>query len=151
LNPNRFPCRGRVMPNTPPSNSHADAFAIAAFLLALTGLFLFRRLWLRLLGPVFVYEADRTARRGRTFALRGIYVLSLLFVIYLTHPRISSMSVKPVETVDLAMRRGFAPPMASTREDDSATVNKVMGRFATQFSNAFLVAQAVVVLLLTPV
>src|SRR5258708_30792517 len=70
-----------------------DALAVGAVLALLACAFLFRRLWLRLLGPMFVYEADRVARRGRTFAIRAVYVFALLGVIYLTYPRVEAMTL----------------------------------------------------------
>src|SRR5262245_3059553 len=72
-----------------------DAAAVGALLALMAAAFLLRRVWLRLLGPVFVYEADRTTRRGRTFAIRVLYVLALLVVIYLTYPRVEFMTVDP--------------------------------------------------------
>src|SRR5882672_20704 len=98
-----------------------DAIASGGFLLLLTLLFLFRRLWLRLLGPVFVYEADRVARRGRTFLLRALYVFGLLIALYLVYPHGQEMTLN------------------------------VASQFAERFTFVFLIVQAAVMMLLTPV
>ena len=62
----------------------------------MAGAFLFRRLWLRLLWPRCSCT-KRTAppHRGRTFAIRVLYVLALLAVIYLTYPRVKVMTLFP--------------------------------------------------------
>ena len=123
-----------------------ETVAVGAALVLLAVLFMFRRLWIALLGPVFVYESDRVARRGRTFAVRVVYVLALLLVIYLTYPRIEVMSLDP-EFNHLSQVRLNDTLLDRYLE----SVPKVMERFAADFSHAFLIAQAVVVLLLTPV
>jgi ABC-type transport system involved in multi-copper enzyme maturation permease subunit len=90
--------------------------AAALFLAAL----LSRRLWLRLLGPVFACEAVRQSRRGRTIALRGVYAAVLLAVLFVVVP----------------------PSLAPNR--------LALDKLAHEFSRAFLVAQAAAVLILTP-
>src|SRR5262245_23419771 len=47
-------------------------------ILLLSLVLLLRRGWIKLLGPVFVYDAIRSARRGRYFLVRGIYTGSIL-------------------------------------------------------------------------
>src|SRR5258708_40248103 len=74
-----------------------DALAVGAVLALLACAFLFRRLWLRLLGPMFVYEADRVARRGRTFVLRAVFVLILLVAMFLCYPRAVSIPSASLE------------------------------------------------------
>ena len=113
-----------------------DVIAVAVALLLLSGVFLIRRLWLRLLGPVFVYEADRVARRGRTSVVRVVYVLVLLGILFLSHPRVEVMTLDP---------------NSDPRVVYPQSVQQVLSRFAAEFSHAFLIAQAVVVLLLTPI
>jgi ABC-type transport system involved in multi-copper enzyme maturation permease subunit len=41
--------------------------------------------WLVLFGPVLFYDLVRTARRGRSFLLRGAYALALLVVLFLVY------------------------------------------------------------------
>jgi len=53
--------------------------------------FFARRGWLNLFGPVLFYDLVRLARQGRTFVLRGAYVLALLIVLFVVYSR------RPVE------------------------------------------------------
>src|SRR5262245_38023725 len=103
-----------------------DALAVSTVLALIACAFVFRRLWLRLLGPVFVYEADRLARRGRTFLLRAIYVLALLVVIYITYPRVQVMTFHGGSDDEESVIASFSgrPP------GNTASVQAVMSRFA---------------------
>src|SRR5262245_14274892 len=105
-----------------------SALAIAAVLVLLAVVLLLRPVWLRLLGPVFVYESDRMARKGRVFLVRCLFIAALLLVIYLVYPRGVVFDVYNEEQV-----------------------RKVMSQFAIAFSNGFLIAQCAVILLLTPI
>src|SRR5207253_526999 len=91
-----------------------DGVAVGAALALMASAFLFRRLWLRLLGPVFVYEADRVARRGRTFVLRALFVVLLLLAMYLCYPRADMIPLQDLE--------------------------QEFTRFADRFSGVFLIA-----------
>src|SRR5713101_3453369 len=93
----------------------ALAIAAASYLFLL----LTRRFWLRLLGPVFVFEATRLSRRKTFPALRTVYAAALLVVLFVIAPIRLEVS------------------------------NDALNQFATEFSRAFLVAQSAVVLLLT--
>src|SRR5258708_18530855 len=79
-----------------------------------------RRFWLWLLGPVFAYESARLARQGRVIVLRGIYVVGLLALLYAIVPA----------TLEVA--------------------EEALDHVAFEFSRAFLLAQAAVVMLVTP-
>src|SRR5437870_3880271 len=111
------------LPNLPGLTN--DALAVGAVLALMAGAFLFRRLWLRLLGPMFVYEADRVARRGRTFVLRAVFVLVLFVAMFLCYPRAGTIS--------------------------PAELEREYTRFAEQFSYIFLIVLAAGVFFLTPV
>src|SRR5258708_4776179 len=88
------------------------ALVVAAglFLAAL----LTRRLWLRLLGPVFACEVVRQSRQGKTIVLRGVYAALLLAILF---------------TV--------VPAAIATNKD-------ALENLANEFSRAFLVVQAAV-------
>ncbi|MFL5340706.1 MAG: ABC transporter permease [Gemmataceae bacterium] len=107
-----------------------SAWAVVAVLLGLTAMLLLRRVWSRLLGPVFVWETERLARRSGTFVLRVLFIAALLAALYSAWP-----AVKVIPT--------------GAGGDELSVM--VMRRFSQEFSNAFLVAQSAVLLLLTPV
>jgi ABC-type transport system involved in multi-copper enzyme maturation permease subunit len=98
-----------------------SALAIAAALVLLAAVLMLRPLWLRLLGPVFVYESDRVARKGRVFLLRCLFIAASLTLLLLVYPHCEYLSLN------------------------------AMSRFAHDFTDAFLIGQGVVVLLLTPI
>jgi ABC-type transport system involved in multi-copper enzyme maturation permease subunit len=114
-----------ALQNLPPS-----AWAVATALLAVTLAILLRPMWGRLLGPVFVWESERLARRGNTFILRVVFIGALLAALYSAWP---TVEVLP----------------ASLEAQDSLSL-VVMRRFSREFSNAFLVALSAVLLLVTP-
>jgi len=107
--------------NWPQPSEFAPLLLALAIVLATASFFLLRRLWGRLVGPVFVYEADRVARKGRVFLVRVLFAAAILIVLYAVFPTAEHL-------------------------DD-----RVMNRFALDFSNAFSIAQAAVVLFLTPI
>jgi ABC-type transport system involved in multi-copper enzyme maturation permease subunit len=79
-----------------------------------------------LFGPILAYDLIRMARRGRYIWLRGLYALALLGVfllLYFNHP--------------LSAHAEFAPA-------------QMQADFAEKFFHLFMLAQFVVVLLLTP-
>src|SRR5262245_11637032 len=96
----------------------------SAVLLAVLALVLLqwplRRLLRWLLGPLFVLEITGLARRGTTIWLRGVYALALLLALYASFPAYA--------------------------EADTNTV----AAFAKDFSELFLMVQAVTVLFLVP-
>ncbi|MFL5338907.1 MAG: ABC transporter permease [Gemmataceae bacterium] len=101
--------------------------AVVAVLLAaglLLAALLSYRLWLWLLGPVFAYDTVRIARRGQTVVLRCLYAVALFGTLYFVYPTQSHLPTSD---------------------------GKHLERFATEFSNAFLIVQAVAVLVLTPI
>lgn len=96
-------------------------------LFLLTVAVLMRQGWLRLFGPVFVYELLRSARRRRTFVFRGLYaggLLAMLCWIYLPW------------LVDYGWRRIPARALAD---------------FAASFFYSLVAVQFVLVALVTPV
>jgi ABC-type transport system involved in multi-copper enzyme maturation permease subunit len=61
--------------------SNPWGLALLAGLVLITLAVLSRRGVLRLVGPVFAYDLVRTARRGRLFAFRTLYLLAMLLVL----------------------------------------------------------------------
>ncbi|MFL5338906.1 MAG: ABC transporter permease [Gemmataceae bacterium] len=106
-----------------------SAWAVVAALLALTAMLLLRRVWARLLGPVFVWDTERLARRRTTFVLRVVIVTALFAALYSAWPTVREVAASPAgQHVGL----------------------EVAHRFSRDFSEAFLFAQAAVLLFLTP-
>ncbi|MFL5340707.1 MAG: ABC transporter permease [Gemmataceae bacterium] len=106
-----------------------SAWVVVAALLALTAMLLLRRVWARLLGPVFVWETERLARRRSTFVLRVVFVSALLAALYSAWPAVKEFSADAKgELVNIT----------------------VMKQFSLVFGRAFLIAQSAVVLLFTP-
>ena len=112
------------------------AVAIALLLLAL--MLLLRRVWMRLLGPVFEWESERLARRKSTFVMRVIFVSAVLAALYSAWPH--------GEYLNFSDRR----PLLQLEAGGEDVSLFVMRRFSLEFSNAFLIAQSSVLLLLTP-
>ncbi|MFL5338905.1 MAG: ABC transporter permease subunit, partial [Gemmataceae bacterium] len=102
---------------------------MVAALLALTAMLLLRRVWARLLGPVFVWETERLARGRSTFVLRVVFISALAAALYSAWPTVGQITPGPDgRLVGLDMAR----------------------RFSRNFSAAFLIAQAGVLLFFTP-
>src|SRR5580704_8168661 len=80
-----------------------------------------RRLGRWLLGPLFSVEVSRLSRRGSTFWLRAGYALALLAALYAKFPTQSQL------------------------------VPNELANFAEQFTELFLLVQALAVLILTPI
>jgi ABC-type transport system involved in multi-copper enzyme maturation permease subunit len=97
---------------------------IALFLLSLVALL--RRGWVKLLGPVFFYDAVRSVRRGRYFLVRGVYTGLILGLLCWTY---------------------FVWRLRST---DGAIPVADLATFAESFFYVFLGVQTLAVLLLTP-
>src|SRR6266852_5034900 len=55
--------------------------------LAVGLLIVLRRFWSWLLGPLFVYDLVRTARRNRLIPVRALYALLMLLIISVTYSR----------------------------------------------------------------
>ncbi|HKI36361.1 MAG TPA: ABC transporter permease subunit [Gemmataceae bacterium] len=98
--------------------------------LLVLGAVLGRRGWLKLFGPVLFYDLVRLARQGRTFLLRGTYVLALLVVLFL-------VSSSYIDRDDL-----FREARVDMQE---------LARFASAFFLTFLGVQLGAVFVLTPV
>jgi ABC-type transport system involved in multi-copper enzyme maturation permease subunit len=91
-----------------------------------------RRGWLQLFGPVLYYDLVRTARRARTFLLRGSYAFALLVVLFLVY--VNYLAQDPFESL-------FGAARVDTHE---------LAGFATVFYYTFLGVQFGAVFLLTP-
>src|SRR5437879_4032529 len=65
-----------------------SVWIVAGTLLVLTLGLLLRRVWSRLLGPVFVWETERLARRSVTFVLRVLFIAALLAALYSAWPAV---------------------------------------------------------------
>jgi ABC-type transport system involved in multi-copper enzyme maturation permease subunit len=108
------------------------AGAVLLFLLLVIGL---RRGWIRLLGPVFLYDLVRTARSSRSFLLRGIYAAALLVMLFLGYSEWFAES--PSHWMDVFSSENYIPPSQGAY-------------FAEDFFTSFLVVQIGMVFLLTP-
>lgn len=95
-------------------------------LLLVALVFLLRRGWVKILGPVFFYDAVRSARRGRNIAVRTLYALAILGLLYWTY---FIWRLRSVE--------GGIP------------INE-LATFAESFFYVFLAVQSLAVVLLTP-
>ncbi len=88
-----------------------------------------------LAGPVFHFDAIRTARRGRAAVLRALYCAVLLFVLFLVY----------INWFGLGIGEGAAGLM----EEHSIHLND-QAQFAQSFFRTFLVVQFGVMVVLTP-
>lgn len=126
----------------------------ATLLAALAGLgavaiasLVFRRALGWVLGPIFIFETTRLARKGLTFWLRTAMAGGMLVLLYIVAPNDVSMHLDRVraEYFEAELEPDFFgnPP-------DLAVMRFTMQRFASEFSNAFLVVMGVIVMLATP-
>ncbi|HEY1378016.1 MAG TPA: ABC transporter permease subunit [Gemmataceae bacterium] len=105
-------------------------FATAAGLVLALAV-LARRGWVRLFGPVLLYEILRTARRARFFLLRWLYAVGLLLLLLWVH-WIWSLESRP----------GGGVPVEQAYKEQA--------KLAEQFFYAFAAVQFAAVVLLTP-
>ena len=112
------------------------AIALGAGGAAVVALLLLRRILGWVLGPIFVYETTRLARKGHTFWLRCAFALGMLLLLYLVAPNEEAWIESRAYQQDAFGR--------------AAAMRKVMANFAAEFSNAFLLAVATAVTLATP-
>jgi ABC-type transport system involved in multi-copper enzyme maturation permease subunit len=118
----------------------AAAAAVVALLLA-------RRVLAWFLGPIFVYETMRLARKGHTFWLRTAFALLVFGLLY---------AAKPADEPLPRVRDAFISRLESSEEPENllplglVQTRIKMQRFAEEFTNSFLLALAVVVTLVTP-
>jgi ABC-type transport system involved in multi-copper enzyme maturation permease subunit len=90
--------------------------------------------WIRLFGPVLVYDLVRTARRPQQLLLRGLYAAFLLAVLFVVY-------------VGWGFRRDFGVRDFFT---GAALDGHALADFANSFFLAFLIVQFVAACLLTP-
>jgi ABC-type transport system involved in multi-copper enzyme maturation permease subunit len=92
-----------------------------------------RRFWSWLLGPLFVYDLVRTARRNRLIPVRLLYALLMLLIISVTYSRWFGFQWND---------QFFEPPML--RQD-------LLPSFANSFFTSFVMLLISAVFLLTPI
>jgi ABC-type transport system involved in multi-copper enzyme maturation permease subunit len=111
----------------------APAYQAGLWAVVLAGFaVLLRRGWLKLFGPVVVYDLICVGRRGRYVLLRCLYLTILLLVLLWVHS---------VWSVTYRWRSGGSSDALPARE---------MALFAESFFYAFMVVQLLVVIALTP-
>ena len=124
------------------------AIIFGAGIAAVVALFALRRIMGWILGPIFVYETTRLARKGHTFWLRCLFALGVLALLFFVAPRQSDLSFglrsRDYDYWEL-QERGLTPEDMAR---DHAAI--VMARFAQEFSNAFLLTVGIGVVLVTP-
>src|SRR5262249_5849101 len=102
-----------------------------------------RRMMGWLLGPIFVWETVRLARKGSTFWLRMTAAILLLVVLYESLPK------TPLEPP-----KGYTSTSLPGEDDEfnldlfAGSTSNTYTRFASEFSNSFLTALAVAVMLI---
>jgi ABC-type Na+ efflux pump permease subunit len=92
-----------------------------------------RRGWIMLFGPVLFYDLVRTARRSRSFLLRGLYAAALLGVLFFSYSEWFGWT----HALDIFFGENYLPPSAGAH-------------FAEEFFTNFLIVQFGMVFLLTP-
>jgi ABC-type transport system involved in multi-copper enzyme maturation permease subunit len=137
--------------------------AIGACVAAVIALALLRRVMGWLLGPIFVYETTRLARKGHTFWLRVAFAVGTLGLLLVVAPKERDINYDPrvhalpSYTLVPQLEGAVGPPSYYSADyHDFAKVAAahratVMARFAAEFSNAFLLILAIVVMLITPI
>jgi ABC-type transport system involved in multi-copper enzyme maturation permease subunit len=99
-------------------------------LLVLLSVYLLRRGWIRLFGPVLFYDVVRNTRRTRTFVTRCGYLLLLLICLW-------SVVGGQLEFQSQALRQGTVDP-------------SVAAALAESFFNTFMIVQLALAIFLTP-
>src|SRR5438128_9213658 len=121
-------------------DSQSLGIALAAVVGVVVALVVIRRLLGWALGPVFVFETTRLARKGHTFWLRVAFALGMLGLLYAVAPSEDDVAKESghgvVERVRGSMGHYYDYP--SNLEVRSAAMRQIMARFAAEFSNAFL-------------
>src|SRR5262245_26204507 len=136
--------------------------AVGACVAAVIALDLLRRVMGWLLGPIFVYETTRLARKGYTFWLRCAIAVSTLGLLAMVAPSSSDMNYNrhihgwtatpaiPAIGIISAPRPSREPDEDELEEAAALHRAAVMTRFAMEFSNTFLLIVAIVAMLVTP-
>jgi hypothetical protein len=114
--------------------SLAQGVVVAVLLLVLFAVGL-RRGWVKLFGPVLLYDLVRTARRSRSFLLRSLYAASLLLMLFFCYSDWFGSSNR--YWTDVFFENKTIPP-------------GVIAQFAEDFFTNFLIVQLGMVFLLTP-
>jgi ABC-type transport system involved in multi-copper enzyme maturation permease subunit len=93
-----------------------------------------RRGWVHLLGPVFFYDVVRGARRTRSVVLRIVYAATLALLLCFVY----------------AGRAGSPEAAWQGLWEETRVASGEMAAFASSFFSSFLIAQFLVVIVLTP-
>src|SRR5262249_25002294 len=116
---------------------------------AVVTLLLTRRLLAWFLGPIFVYETLRLARKGHTFWLRITFALLTLGLLYAAEPHHPTVSKDTLQV--MLLRADSRVEMEEVLNAPDQVMRRLeMQRFAEEFSRSFLLALAVAVVLITP-
>ncbi len=113
--------------------------AAASIGAAMTFLFL-RRLLGWLLGPIFIWETVRLARKGHTFWLRVIFAFLFLAILYTSKPDIESIQPGTLGSQSPTGQQYYIQSDATT----------VFRQFAEEFSKAFMLTLAIGTMLVAP-
>src|SRR5207245_5792979 len=76
--------------------------------------FLFRRGWIRLFGPVLIYDLVRTGRRTRNILLRCLYALALFLMVYTVYLEFAD-NIKSIQVGSLRYRYDVDPVQAKNQ------------------------------------
>jgi hypothetical protein len=106
---------------------------------------LFRQGWIRLFGPVLLYDMVRTGRRTRNILLRCIYALALFLMVYLVYSEYTS-KIQDLLRNQSYLKRIYPYEVATLNQ----LMAKEMAKFAESFFLMFMEVQFIGVFLLTP-
>lgn len=122
--------------------------AIGTGVAAALALLLLRRILGWILGPIFVHETTRLARKGHTFWLRCLFALGMLGLLFFTAPGNSEwkfgFGTRDYDEWEYHVRDESDHPAALEHQA------RAMARFAEEFSILFLLVVGVAVILITP-
>jgi ABC-type Na+ efflux pump permease subunit len=116
---------------------------------AVAVLLLVRRLIALLLGPIFAYETLRLARKGHTFWLRTAFALLTLALLYMAKPSEVRMPTTGGVVISVNKIVHLEPDLDYAAQRRQAERVR-MERFAAEFTQSFMLALAVAVMLVTP-
>jgi ABC-type transport system involved in multi-copper enzyme maturation permease subunit len=106
---------------------------------------LFRQGWIRLFGPVLLYDMVRSGRRSRNILLRCIYALALFLMVYLVYSEYTS-KIQDLLRNQSYLKRIYPYEVATLNQ----LMAKEMAKFAESFFLMFMEVQFIGVFLLTP-
>jgi ABC-type transport system involved in multi-copper enzyme maturation permease subunit len=129
-------------------DSQSLGIALGLGVAIVVGLLVLRRVLGWILGPIFVYETTRLARKGHTFWLRCLFALAVLGMLYVSAPKVKVLSIPTAET-----RRALAETPIQL---DNPYLEQVLGglyvmqQFAAEFRQTFLLVVAALAISITP-